>query len=113
MFVDRQFIFRQIWSLILVTLSQEILRFRAANIDKIKKTTTFFQKKVFFKVIFCQFSSLRHSNFGGKGSTTAAAVVAQTHEPAYQFKAQEDIVGSLEMVNHTRAEHEGTHAVIG
>ena len=48
MFVDRQFILRFLLSLILVTLSQEILRFRAANIDKIKKTTTIFQKKVNF-----------------------------------------------------------------
>ena len=48
MFVDRQSIFRYLWSLILTSLSHEILGFQAANIGKIRKTQTFFPKKVTF-----------------------------------------------------------------
>lgn len=48
MFVDRQSDFNYLLSLKIVTLSYEITGFRAANIYKIKKTTIFFQKKVFF-----------------------------------------------------------------
>lgn len=48
MFVDRQSIFSVLLSLKFVSLSCEILRFQAANIGKIKKTTTFFQKKLIF-----------------------------------------------------------------
>ena len=48
MFVDRQSIFSSLFSLKLLTLSFEIRRFQAANIGKIKKTTTFFIKKLTF-----------------------------------------------------------------
>ena len=48
MFVDRQSIFSYLLSLNEYSLSCEIIRFRAANINKIKKTTIFFQKKVNF-----------------------------------------------------------------
>jgi len=50
MFVDRQSIFSYLLSLKLFTHSFEIGRFRAANIDKIKKTTIFLIKKVTFSV---------------------------------------------------------------
>ena len=52
MFVDRQSIFSVLLSLKLRTLSCEIARFQAANIDKIKKTQAIFEKKVNFKAFF-------------------------------------------------------------
>lgn len=52
MFVDRQSNINYLLSLKLYTHSCEIGRFQAANIDKIKITTTFFLKKVNFKAIF-------------------------------------------------------------
>ena len=50
MFVDRQSIFSSLFSLKFITHSGEIRRFQAANIGKIRKTQTFFIKKVFFQV---------------------------------------------------------------
>ena len=64
MFVDRQSYFSCLMSLIIVILSQEIIRFRAANIAKIKKSTTFFLKKVNSEMFFDDLPQ-RHVNGDG------------------------------------------------
>ena len=65
MFVDRQSYFSCLMSLIIVILSQEIIRFRAANIAKIKKSTTFFLKKSEFRDVFLMIYHQRHVNGDG------------------------------------------------
>ena len=72
MFVDRQSIFSSLFSLKLLILSVEIRRFQAANIGKIRKTQTFFIKKVFFSG---QKEAMSHGFRGNIGRSTATAAV--------------------------------------
>ena len=72
MFVDRQSIFSSLFSLKFITHSGEIRRFQAANIGKIRKTQTFFIKKVFFSG---QKEAMIHEFRGNIGRSTATAAV--------------------------------------
>ena len=110
MFVDRQSIFSSLFSLKFITHSGEIRRFQAANIGKIRKTQTFFIKKVFFS---SQKEAMIHGFRGNNGRSTAtAAVTSQRQKPAREPEAQQHIVGRLEVRNGIGAKHERTDAVV-
>ena len=68
MFVDRQSIFSCLLSLKLLTLSVEIRRFQAANIDKIKKTTIFLKKKVIFSAKMADKQAITATDFGNSSN---------------------------------------------